>query len=1207
MSSTEGLVSALAAAPPRSLKLDSGLKTKKKKSSKQTLAVSGGVPQAGTSAIMDPTSAQAANTPCRFFNLGQCNKGNACPFLHKKAAHFSPQACKFFTNGFCRNGDSCPFSHDPKILETASAAKESAASAPSIDDLVELHENSLGQSGDFSGSFDSSSFGGSFNDPHLYPDESGSYHDALDYYSRSSSFEDDGLASGPNTGPPYSSSGEPFSLYGTMAANPSVNSQLHQLIHPTTSPRTISSRRSSSEFYSSSSFSSNSASSESSPPTYIAPSPIHTQPPPGGMKLTRTTITSTATYSLPTAPPLSSTPVPRASAYSPVSADMMNDHIAPGPMPSKPAPFRRQSSAQLSNSPSTSSFGPTSYSPTPIQAPMGAPPGAGGARPSLGPSGGRPAPLNRSRSTDQAIVPPRKERTLMGLYVREEDPAPAATFFSRVPPLAHLPHPSVDYMHGQDDLASNGNITPSSTASSSSVFDSSVLLISPRSRQSITSSSGARPGSSLGNANSYLGDFDSYSELGTSDEDDFMFWDNPSWFSGSGSGLTPGSSTNPLAGSGAPVSSLATNVGGGKFPNGALMASFHQRVIEGLLDESDKSSAPISPVAHSVLGASANANDPRNSDRLDRTSGSSNSGTSDSIGRVPLSPASSGPSNPSLLSSSSSSAMSGYSPSASHSTPSSHSSNLAERRRALLLANSSGSSAASGTPTSSTKQSAPSPASTASVTLSPSSSRSSFGLAPGGPPIPRLSRTRKGSFSKSHEDLLANREAPLQSPLYNSASVSGGFGFSSTAASSSGSSTSLTTGSGGAFSQPEDSILAASNYHTSASQLQQSPQTTPPVHHVSAPGKRAIPPMLGSLKSQSTARLGLSSMSSNLVNSSSTLNSNLGAGGRAAPKMSKIGKSQSETGPQSQMAASIAAWKERKEAAASVAGLQLSLPPPGAKPLNDTPGSSAQASPSSQSSRKQQLCMFFIEGTCRYGDACKFVHGLVCNLCKRPCLFPDDLHQNEKHAKTCRLKIEIEESKDLTCSLCKLKIVENNRKFGLLPDCDDIICVPCLKDYRTSTSKAECPVCQAPSHFLIPSHSFPQNPDRKKELTEAFRLKMSKIPCKYYDQGNGVCKYGQHCHFHHKGADATYAAQPQTTTTPSQSNSQSQVTQPGNPTTHGAQQNSAAQPASVLPTPSSNSTLLPPGLSASMPSSIPSIAEAAPEDEKSPNINRRQI
>lgn len=56
--------------------------------------------------------------------MGQCNKGQACPFVHTKAAHFSSTKCKFFLNGACRNGSRfvysdhhasnstrCPFTH----------------------------------------------------------------------------------------------------------------------------------------------------------------------------------------------------------------------------------------------------------------------------------------------------------------------------------------------------------------------------------------------------------------------------------------------------------------------------------------------------------------------------------------------------------------------------------------------------------------------------------------------------------------------------------------------------------------------------------------------------------------------------------------------------------------------------------------------------------------------------------------------------------------------------------------------------------------------------------------------------------------------------------------------------------------------------------------------------------------------------------------
>lgn len=84
---------------------------------------------------------QAQKPPCRFFPLGTCAKGSACPFAHGKAAGVSGVAkgatfakgafagassfakgaaspakgaampCKFFALGQCRNGEACPFSH----------------------------------------------------------------------------------------------------------------------------------------------------------------------------------------------------------------------------------------------------------------------------------------------------------------------------------------------------------------------------------------------------------------------------------------------------------------------------------------------------------------------------------------------------------------------------------------------------------------------------------------------------------------------------------------------------------------------------------------------------------------------------------------------------------------------------------------------------------------------------------------------------------------------------------------------------------------------------------------------------------------------------------------------------------------------------------------------------------------------------------------
>lgn len=89
-------------------------------------------------------------------------------------------------------------------------------------------------------------------------------------------------------------------------------------------------------------------------------------------------------------------------------------------------------------------------------------------------------------------------------------------------------------------------------------------------------------------------------------------------------------------------------------------------------------------------------------------------------------------------------------------------------------------------------------------------------------------------------------------------------------------------------------------------------------------------------------------------------------------------------------------------------------------------------------------------------------------------------------------------------------------KFGILPECSDIICLPCLKQYRLNNSISICPVCSVHSYYIIPSHGYPKNEERKKQITEAFKLKMANIPCKYFDNGHGECKYGEVCYFLHQ-------------------------------------------------------------------------------------------
>lgn len=1440
----------------------------------------GGLAGANHNSTSSASAQPSANTPCRFFNLGQCNKGSSCPFLHKKAAHFSPQACKFFTNGFCRNGDACPFSHDPKSIETSSSpsstyvtltnmSREPASSpimgpdtrsvgigigsigggsggggagsmggystssystASTLDDLIAMAGDYSGSSsvgstpvsstplsllGSPLGTLDGNggvgsghhsksaggavgggySFGGSrsgsFADPHSsYADTHNMLHD-----SSSSSFDDDThplhLAGLGGLGSPNgaSSAGGAINSLGLSASSDTVAASsfaLHQFIHhlpssASSSPRsgpggTVLSRRSSSEYISVGSGSSG-APSVSSPGVT---SGAH--------------IIGTTYVTLPPAPGSATSPPPQ--------NQQSSDSMASG----KPAPFRRQSSAQLGymhggHMGTSAHLGSGAHNSHNSAASMNAALRHPLASTSA-PSSGRPAPLHRSLSTDHAIYPSSSLESAYGaLYLGHTDGLASGPILPisplgsrqiasnsgnnnnsggnggvgsqsgsgggsnlsslfRVPPLPSISHLDTSatssdtfsspgtYGGGaggaMDDFGSStGNLTPSST--SSSFTDGRPTRRSRAYSGASSAATASNNASALLGVSSVYGD--SFSELGTSDEDDMMFWEYPSGVHNSdsssstaaaaalaaataagidsvllsSSALSGGlgasnasvsmnksnpssnsmqSGSSPGAG-GSTANNSSSNSSGKRtdFPNEdstGPMASVTRRVIEGLLDDDDDDHSSIRSMSFSSQPSSGSTTrevSPRYATSSPSSLSSSMVVSSGAIGSLP--------GNGNGGNGNFNSPSHHMAPAPTHIAP------TAMRRASLINSNS-----GIGNNGPSTSSAAP-----GGSVLSPSGSRSAFTT---GPPIPPLSRTRKGSFSKSHEDLLHNRDSPRMAGAGSSGSGSSLLSLSSNNSSSNMMSGSFSSASStapllsthhhahhfhsqqqqqqhhaahqmhpqhrfrlpafppnagahqyhpGSSALEYDSIHAIGmpGFHSSGMSLSGGPMGAPhsgqhPLNSsggsLAPPNKRPtpIPPKLGSFKSVSSVRLVIPSPSGGSGGHASAgnapggmmMSSNASPGGRIPPKMSKLGKSQSET--VTQLSSAISAWRSQKEANAAVGNSHAMHGPPhhlsnqslsssssqqhmlgysnnsnvnnpgmsathlslqqlkssssssslldypsapsspssvysshsgstvggythstsllsgslansgliGVGNVSSTSGNSsgslsamntnasgshsanASMHPVSASSavsgaasstttsstapatstgatvgRKQQLCMFFIEGTCKYIDSCKFVHGLVCNLCKKSCLFPDDLQQNEKHTKMCRLKIEIEESKDLTCALCKAKVVEAGRKFGLLPDCMDVICVPCLKEYRTSTSKAECPVCHTPSHFLIPSHSFPQSMERKRELTEAFKLKMSKIACKYFDYGNGVCKYGEHCHFHH--------------------------------------------------------------------------------------------
>lgn len=919
----------------------------------------------------------------------------------------------------------------------------------------------------------------------------------------------------------------------------------------------------------------------------------------------------------------------------------------PGEMPSnKPAPFRRQSSAQFGYI----SSGSTAASH--ISAPH-----AGGSTNSMNfrhpmastsaPSSGRPAPLHRSSSTEQAIYPSSSLESNPYAYM-EDLTSPVSRHYYRVPPLPSIAHmdssasssDTYSSPNTMDEYGSNtGNLTPSSTSSS---FDSRTA------RRSRTFSGASAATATLLGMSAEFGD--NFSELGTSDEDVVDFWEfhpvNGHNDSSGGSGNAPGDVV-VLKRTESPTEDSAVP-----------MASVHRRVIEGLLEDEDDDEVPRPTLSFSQSSSASTTRE------ISPRYGMSSTPSSNSISTANSNPQHMGLGTPS------------------HIAP------TAMRRASLINSNHS---------------------------IGPSNAPRVSKPA-GGPPIPLLSRTRKGSFSKSHEDLLHNRDSGNRMAGSNSSLLTSKNNLSSSSATL-GSPVSSTFG----------TYAVAGNASTAASTAPI--LTTPhPTHHLSyasagagahvsygssaleydsvhalqnhgggfgmnggnsytiSPAKRPtpIPPKLGSFKSVSSVRLVIPSPAGTGSSAAQNSIANSGGspgGGRLTPKISKIGKSQSETS--TQLSSAISSWRERRReghsggqlqppvsssyviapsntasntsssnnigsatatmaggdgasSTASAAGVHhgggggsYSISPNGSGTSNSretrtavhtslslaslqdssssiyyannssqptSPASTKTAStatsmaahetlhyqsssasavsstrsqsqgasnaptslsgaatsaaggsnggssgggrgaassnhsssrlPASTSSsgsnahppyRKQHLCMFHVEGFCRYGDLCKFVHGLPCKMCGKPCIFPDaypPIH-NEKHYRACRLRRDIEESRKLRCAVCGIAVVDNELKFGILPDCNDVLCVPCLKDHRTSTSRADCPVCKTVSHFLIPSHSFPQTPEKKIELTNAFKLKLKQLACKYFDYGKGSCRYGEACHYHH--------------------------------------------------------------------------------------------
>ncbi len=102
-----------------------------------------------------------------------------------------------------------------------------------------------------------------------------------------------------------------------------------------------------------------------------------------------------------------------------------------------------------------------------------------------------------------------------------------------------------------------------------------------------------------------------------------------------------------------------------------------------------------------------------------------------------------------------------------------------------------------------------------------------------------------------------------------------------------------------------------------------------------------------------------------------------------------------------------------------------------------------------------------IDGICPYSEGqCHYLHGVICDLCGRPCLHPNDVEQQKQHREECikeheremELSFAIQRSLDKACGICMDIVIEKDpiteRRFGILEKCSHIFCLSCIRKWR---------------------------------------------------------------------------------------------------------------------------------------------------------------
>ena len=175
---------------------------------------------------------------------------------------------------------------------------------------------------------------------------------------------------------------------------------------------------------------------------------------------------------------------------------------------------------------------------------------------------------------------------------------------------------------------------------------------------------------------------------------------------------------------------------------------------------------------------------------------------------------------------------------------------------------------------------------------------------------------------------------------------------------------------------------------------------------------------------------------------------------------------------------------------------------------------------------------YYSTGQC-HDEQCPLRHDYhLCKVCENYALHPTDSDAAWQHVEECTARhnrIELRaRSQHVECGICLERVMDNNRKFGLLT-CDHAFCLQCIRNWRSNTGGGAdvdtalrtCPVCRTTTYFIVPSAVWPTSAEQKEEIIAGYKAKLASIDCRFFNFGEGQCPFAQSCFYRHAYRDGT--------------------------------------------------------------------------------------